>query len=170
MCKVIQQKFEAAGMKHGGSCIDCAHEKFNYNATATPALVKATTCWYANDGASVDESKRVLSVGRSFDATAAIVYVQICAGCAGLESVGRLRLDNFKGKYAATSTATAAAYNERSTLCSASALVCCTNRRDIVFSMPRMASFNTSGDTYRMRQTANTTRRQRKLWGGAQFC
>ena len=157
------KKFEAAGMKHELLAgIDYAHEKFNnYNATATPALVKATTrVGTPNDGASVDESKRVLSVGRSFDATAAGVYVQDLVQVApGWKVLGGLRLDNFKGKYkAATSTATAAAYNERSdTLLSKRFGVLYQPSATSSFHASYGTSFNTSGDTYQYdNQTANT--------------
>ncbi|MEN9983329.1 MAG: hypothetical protein RI918_1298, partial [Pseudomonadota bacterium] len=73
------KKFEAVGMKHELlTGIDYAHEKFaNYNAVATPALVKALTkVGTPNDGASVNEDLRALSVGRAFDATALGLYVQ----------------------------------------------------------------------------------------------
>ncbi len=157
------KKFEAMGVKHELLVgIDAANEKFNnYNAVANPALVKANTkVGTPNDGASVDESKRVLSVARSFDAKAAGLYVQDLVQVAPHWKVlGGLRLDSFKGKYtAATATATAAAYNERSdTLLSKRLGVLYQPSATTSFHASYGTSFNTSGDTYQYdNQTANT--------------
>ena len=99
-------------------------------------------------------------MGRSFDATAAGVYVQDLVQVApGWKVLGGLRLDNFKGKYkAATSTATAAAYNERSdTLLSKRFGVLYQPSATSSFHASYGTSFNTSGDTYQYdNQTANT--------------
>lgn len=155
------KKFEALGVKHEVlTGIDYAHEKFNnYNATGT--LVKATTkVGTPNDGASVNEDLRALSVGRSFDATALGLYVQDMVQVAPEWKVlGGLRLDNFKGKYnAATASATAAAYNERSdTLLSKRLGVLYQPNDTTSFHFSYGTSFNTSGDTYQYdNQTANT--------------
>jgi catecholate siderophore receptor len=157
------KKFEAAGMKHELlTGIDFAKEKFaNYNAVATPALVKALTkVGTPNDGASVNEDLRVLSVGRAFDAQALGVYVQDLVQVAPEWKVlGGLRLDNFKGKYtAAAATATAAAYNERSdTLLSKRLGVLYQPSATTSFHASYGTSFNTSGDTYQYdNQTVNT--------------
>jgi catecholate siderophore receptor len=156
------KKFEAAGMKHELlTGIDYAREKFaNYNAVNT-SLVKATTrVGTPNDGASVNEDLRVLSVGREFDATALGVYVQDMVQITPeLKVLGGLRLDNFKGKYtAATATAAAAAYNERSdTLLSKRLGVLYQPSSTTSFHASYGTSFNTSGDTYQYdNQTANT--------------
>lgn len=155
------KKFEAMGVKHEVlTGIDYAHEKFaNYNATGT--LVKATTkVGTPNDGAGVNEDRRVLSVGRTFDATAVGLYVQDMVQVAPQWKVlGGLRLDNFKGKYnAATATANAAAYNERSdTLLSKRLGVLYQPTDTSSFHFSYGTSFNTSGDTYQYdNQTANT--------------
>ncbi|MDO8767876.1 MAG: TonB-dependent siderophore receptor [Burkholderiaceae bacterium] len=155
------KKFEALGVKHEVlTGIDYAHEKFvNYNATGT--LVKATTTvGTPNDGASVNEDLRALSVGRTFDATAVGLYVQDMVQVAPQWKVlGGLRVDNFKGKYnAATATATAAAYNERSdTLLSKRLGVLYQPTDTSSFHFSYGTSFNTSGDTYQYdNQTANT--------------
>ena len=157
------KKFEAAGMKHEVlTGIDYAHEKFrNYNNVATPSLVKAVTkVGTPSDGASVNEDLRVLSVGRAFDATALGLYVQDLVQVAPQWKVlGGLRLDNFKGKFtAATATATAAAYNERSdTLLSKRLGVLYQPSATTSFHASYGTSFNTSGDTYQYdNQTANT--------------
>jgi len=157
------KKFEAVGMKHELlTGIDYAHEKFaNYNAVATPALVKALTkVGTPNDGASVNEDLRALSVGRAFDATALGLYVQDLVQVAPEWKVlGGLRLDNFKGKYtAAAATAAAAAYNERSdTLLSKRLGVLYQPSATTSFHASYGTSFNTSGDTYQYdNQTANT--------------
>jgi catecholate siderophore receptor len=156
------KKFEVAGMKHELlTGIDYAREKFaNYNAVNT-SLVKATTrVGTPNDGASVNEDLRVLSVGREFDATALGVYVQDMVQITPeLKVLGGLRLDNFKGKYtAATATAAAAAYNERSdTLLSKRLGVLYQPSSTTSFHASYGTSFNTSGDTYQYdNQTANT--------------
>ncbi len=156
------KKFEAAGMKHELlTGIDYAREKFaNYNAVNT-SLVKATTrVGTPNDGANVNEDLRVLSVGREFDATALGVYVQDMVQITPeLKVLGGLRLDNFKGKYtAATATAAAAAYNERSdTLLSKRLGVLYQPSSTTSFHASYGTSFNTSGDTYQYdNQTANT--------------
>ncbi len=155
------KKFEALGVKHEVlTGIDYAHEKFrNYDATGT--LVKAnTTIGTPNNGVGVDESLRVLSVGRTFDATALGVYVQDMVQVAPEWKVlGGLRVDSFKGKYnAATATATAAAYNERSdTLLSKRLGVLYQPSPTTSFHASYGTSFNTSGDTYQYdNQTANT--------------
>lgn len=156
------KKFEAAGMKHELlTGIDYAREKFaNYNAVNT-SLVKATTrVGTPNDGANVNEDLRVLSVGREFDATALGVYVQDMVQITPeLKVLGGLRLDNFKGKYtAATATAAAAAYNERSdTLLSKRLGVLYQPSSTTSLHASYGTSFNTSGDTYQYdNQTANT--------------
>ena len=155
------KKFEALGVKHEVlTGIDYAHEKFrNYNATNT--LVKAnTTVGTPNNGVGVDESSRILSIGRTFDATALGVYVQDMVQVAPQWKVlGGLRVDSFKGKYnAATVTATAAAYNERSdTLLSKRLGVLYQPTDTSSFHFSYGTSFNTSGDTYQYdNQTANT--------------
>ena len=155
------KKFETLGVKHEVlTGIDYAHEKFaNYNATGT--LVKAnTTVGTPNDGASVNEDLRALSVGRTFDATAVGLYVQDMVQLTPEWKVlGGLRLDNFKGKYnAATATAAAAAYNERSdTLLSKRLGVLYQPSDTTSFHFSYGTSFNTSGDTYQYdNQTANT--------------
>ncbi len=159
------KKFEALGVKHELlTGIDYAHEKFaNYNAVATPALVKPLTRLGApNDGGSVNEDLRVLSVGRQFDATALGVYVQdMVQVTPEVKVLGGLRLDNFKGKYnaaAAAATAAAAAYNERSdTLLSKRLGVLYQPSATTSFHASYGTSFNTSGDTYQYdNQTANT--------------
>lgn len=159
------KKFEALGVKHEVlTGIDYAHEKFaNYNAVATPALVKVTTkVGTPNDGASVNEDLRVLSVGRTFDATAVGLYVQDMVQVAPqCKVLGGLRVDNFKGKYNAagtTVTSTAAAYNERSdTLLSKRLGVLYQPTDTSSFHFSYGTSFNTSGDTYQYdNQTANT--------------
>ena len=155
------KKFEALGVKHEVlTGIDYAHEKFtNYNAVGT--LVKATTkVGTPNDGASVNEDLRALSVGRTFDATAVGLYVQDMVQVAPQWKVlGGLRVDNFKGKYnAATATANAAAYNERSDTLHSKRLGVLYQPSDTTsFHFSYGTSFNTSGDTYQYdNQTANT--------------
>ena len=157
------KKFEALGVKHELlTGIDYAHEKFaNYNAVATPALVKPLTkVGTLNDGGSVNEDLRVLSVGRQFDATALGLYVQDMVQITPeLKVLGGLRLDNFKGKYnAAVATANAAVYNERSdTLLSKRLGVLYQPSATTSFHASYGTSFNTSGDTYQYdNQTANT--------------
>jgi catecholate siderophore receptor len=157
------KKFEALGVKHDVlTGVDYAHEKFrNYNAAGT--LVKAnTTIGTPSNGVGVNEDLRVLSVGRTFDATALGVYAQdIVQLTPELKVLGGLRLDNFKGKYTAsgtTVTTTAAAYNERSdTLLSKRLGVLYQPSSTTSFHASYGTSFNTSGDTYQYdNQTANT--------------
>jgi catecholate siderophore receptor len=159
------KKFDAAGVKHEVlTGIDYAHEKFrNYNAVATPALVKAnTTVGTPSSGVGVNEDLRVLSLGRTFDATALGIYAQDMVQLTPeLKVLGGLRLDNFKGKYTAsgaTVTATSAAYNERSdTLLSKRLGVLYQPSATTSFHASYGTSFNTSGDTYQYdNQTANT--------------
>ena len=155
------KKFDALGVKHEVlTGIDYAHEKFaNYNATGT--LVKAnTTVGTPSNGVGVNEDLRVLSVGRTFDATALGIYAQDMVQLTPeLKVLGGLRLDNFKGKYtAAAATATAAAYNERSdTLLSKRLGVLYQPSSTTSFHASYGTSFNTSGDTYQYdNQTAKT--------------
>ena len=157
------KKFDALGVKHEVlTGIDYAHEKFtNYNATGI--LVKAnTTVGTPGNGVGVNEDLRVLSVGRTFDATALGVYAQDMAQITPeLKVLGGLRLDNFKGKYTGsgtTVTAAAAAYNERSdTLLSKRLGVLYQPSATTSFHASYGTSFNTSGDTYQYdNQTAKT--------------
>ena len=157
------KKFDALGVKHEVlTGIDYAHEKFtNYNATGT--LVKAnTTVGTPSNGVGVNEDLRVLSIGRTFDATALGVYAQDMVQITPeVKVLGGLRLDNFKGKYTAsgtTVTTTAAAYNERSdTLLSKRLGVLYQPSSTTSFHASYGTSFNTSGDTYQYdNQTAKT--------------
>ena len=157
------KKFDALGVKHEVlTGIDYAHEKFaNYNAAGT--LVKAnTTVGTPSNGVGVNEDLRVLSVGRTFDATALGVYAQDMVQLTPeLKVLGGLRLDNFKGRYNATGTtvtSTAAAYNERSdTLLSKRLGVLYQPSSTTSFHASYGTSFNTSGDTYQYdNQTAKT--------------
>ncbi len=157
------KKFDALGVEHEIlTGIDYAHEKFtNYNATGT--LVKAnTTVGTPGNGVGVNEDLRVLSVGRTFDATALGVYAQDMVQLTPeLKVLGGLRLDNFKGKYTAsgtTVTTTGAAYNERSdSLLSKRLGVLYQPSSTTSFHASYGTSFNTSGDTYQYdNQTANT--------------
>jgi catecholate siderophore receptor len=157
------KKFDAFGLKHELlTGIDYAHEKFrNFNAVATPALLKPnTTVGTPNDGASVSEELRVLSEGRTFDARALGVYVQdMLIITPEWKVLGGLRVDNFRGKYvAATATANADKYNERSdTLLSKRVGVLYQPSPTSSFHASYGTSFNTSGDTYQYdNQTANT--------------
>jgi catecholate siderophore receptor len=110
----------------------------------------------------VNEDLRVLSVGRTFDATALGVYAQDMVQITPeVKVLGGLRLDSFNGKYTAsgtTVTTTAAAYNERSdTLLSKRLGVLYQPSATTSFHASYGTSFNTSGDTYQYdNQTANT--------------
>jgi catecholate siderophore receptor len=142
--------------------VDFAHEDFeNFGLDPTsPALAKDnTTVGAPDDGASVDESSRVLLKNRTFDARALGVYVQDLVSLSGSWKVlGGLRWDRFKGEY--RNLAIAAAPNNPCSITPATRI----GRSDSLlsrrvgalyqptplssFHMSYGTSFNTSGDAY----------------------
>jgi catecholate siderophore receptor len=82
---------------------DLAHEKFQNNGLSpfSPTLVKPdTTLGTPDDGASVDESLRVLRRTQTFDAKAIGVYAQDLVQITPTwKLLGGLRWDRFQGRY-----------------------------------------------------------------------
>ncbi len=158
----LSTKFAALGMKNAVLMgVDFANERFkNYTAT-TPsgsavALTKPRTrVGTPDDDTGVDESLRVLSVGRSFKAEALGIYAQDLIEVAPAWKVLLgLRHDHFSGRY----WQSAAIVRERSD-------ALWSKRFGILFQPSATqsyhfsygTSFNTSGDTYQYdAQTVNT--------------
>jgi catecholate siderophore receptor len=152
------------GLEHSVQAgIDLAHEDFtNRGATLPPGvtLTKPTTrVGTPNDGASVDESQRQLSVNRTFDAKAAGVYVQDMLQVAPAWKVlGGLRLDRFDGTYRNVSVPAAgnnpcsvppaAEIGRSDTLPSYRAGVLYQPTERQSYHLSYGTSFNTSGDAY----------------------
>lgn len=164
-------KFNALGVRHALLAgLDLAREDFrNYNTTLPAGLTLTkpnTTLGSPDDGGGVDESRRILSVGRSFEARASGAYVQDLIQITPLwKLLAGLRFDRFSGDFesaavtnAAGVVTTPAARRSRSDSL--------WSRRFGLLYQPSLkssyhfsygTSFNTSGDTYQYdNQTANT--------------
>ena len=134
--------------------VDLAHEKFDGFAVApsSPVLNKPrTTVGTPDDGASIDESARVLTRNRTFDAKALGVYAQDMVQLAPMWKVlGGLRWDRFEGQYwtAATSTQAEANRGRTDSLWSRRFGVLYQPTDLASFHLSYGTSFNTSGDTY----------------------
>lgn len=165
----FSSKFAAFGLNHAVlTGIDYAHEEFtNYNASAPTGTTKPnTTLGRPDDGGSVDEGRRVLTVGRTFDAKAFGFYGQDLLQVAkDWKVLLGLRYDNFKGRYwgAATTnaqgvvTAPAVTRSRSDALWSKRFGVLYQPSQRASFHFSYGTSFNTSGDTYQYdNQTANT--------------
>lgn len=98
-------KFKLLGQEHAIlSGIDLAHEKFHNYATSLPSGVTlskpTTTVGSPDDGASVDESQRIVTENRRFDAKTLGVYAQDTIQIAPMWKIlGGLRWDLFQGNY-----------------------------------------------------------------------
>lgn len=158
-------KFDALGVKHSLLAgVDYANEKFNnYNATLPTGVATAkpnTIIGAPDDGGSFNESLRILSLGRNFNADALGVYAQDMIQLAPAWKVlFGLRHDSFKGQYqaAATGTAQALALSRSDNLWSKRFGVLYQPTALSSFHFSYGTSFNTSGDTYQYdTQTANT--------------
>lgn len=145
------------------SGIDLAHEKFrNYGASLPSGVTltkPTTTVGTPNDGASVDESLRTVTMNRKFDAKALGIYAQDMVQVAdNWKVVGGLRWDVFKGSYtnlaAATNTTNPCNVTPNAEIDRTDSLL---SKRLGVLYQPSLrqsyhlsygTSFNTSGDTY----------------------
>ncbi len=166
----FSKKFAALGIKHELLAgIDVAQERFkNFNA-ASPAGITITKprtrLGTPDDETGVDETLRVLSVGRTFKAEALGVYVQDLIQLAPMWKVLLgVRHDNFRGRFWNTETVnqagvvTPAVVRERSdSLWSKRAGVLFQPSPTQSYHFSYGTSFNTSGDTYQYdNQTVNT--------------
>lgn len=95
-------KVHALGMKHElQSGVDAAHESFN-NYGAVALTKKTTTVGTPGDGATVDESTRVITKNREFTAQGMGVYAQDLVQVAPMwKLLAGLRWDKFQGDYLA---------------------------------------------------------------------
>lgn len=95
------------------SGIDVAHEKFSNYATSNITASKAnTTVGTPDDGATINESQRIVTENRRFDAKSVGIYVQDTIQIAPMWKIlGGLRWDVFKGHYENLATATSTASN-----------------------------------------------------------
>ncbi|MEQ1581500.1 MAG: TonB-dependent receptor [Steroidobacteraceae bacterium] len=156
----LDHEFDAFGLTHsmqGG--IDAAREEFDGFVGLLPGgvvLAKATTTIGTPDnGVGVDESLRIKTRNRDFEARAAGVYVQDLVQVApDWKVLGGVRWDRFEGNYRTFSTTTAdfgALTAERGRADSL-----WSKRLGVLYQPSPMASFhfsygtsfNTSGDTY----------------------
>ena len=147
----VSAKFRALGLRHHLLAgLDAAHEDFNNDAGSALAKPK-TTLGTPDDGRSVDESLRVISRNRSFDAKALGVYAQdLLQLNPEWKLLAGLRWDRFSGRYS-TPVIAAAAAAERSR---SDGLW--SKRLGLLYQPGAFASwhlsygtsFNTSGDTY----------------------
>ncbi len=156
----FSRKFVALGAKHELLAgVDYAQERFkNFNA-ANPAGVTLTKprtrIGTPDDGGSVDESLRVLSVGRTFKAEAVGIYAQDLMQVAPMWKVLLgLRHDTFDGRFWTGPNTV----RERSdALWSKRAGVLFQPSATQSYHFSYGTSFNTSGDTYQYdNQTVNT--------------
>ena len=135
--------------------IDLAQEDFRNFALSVPAGVSltkpTTTIGTPNDGASVDESRRIRTVNRTFDAQASGVYMQdLLTVAEGVKLLAGLRWDRFKGVFDApavgTTPTTQRARSDSLWSKRLGALYQPTPTQSYHVSWG--TSFNTSGDTY----------------------
>lgn len=154
-------KFQGWGGTHAILAgVDFAHEKFNnFNASGIGNKPQ-TRFGTPDDGGSVNEGLRVLSIARNFDAKNIGLYGQdLLQFAPAWKFLAGLRYDNFRGQYLApTSTATAAAYNARTDSLWSKRVGLLFQPNDLhSYHISYGTSFNTSGDTYQYdNQTANT--------------
>ena len=158
-------RFNLGGMKHSVQAgVDYAHEEF-VNFRGDPITKPKTTIGRPNDGGSIDESKRVTYMDRSFDAKALGAYAQDLVQIAPQWKVlAGLRWDRFEGSYDSpqlinpTGTITPAAHRDRSdSLWSKRVGVLFQPTAFQSYHLSYGTSFNTSGDTYQYdAQGANT--------------
>lgn len=143
--------------------IDAAHEKFHNYGASLPSGVSLTksntTVGTPNDGASVDESQRIVTMNRKFDSKAVGVYAQDTLQLADdWKVVGGLRWDLLKGNYtnlaANTNTTNPCNVTPNAEIGRTDSLL---SKRLGVLYQPSLrqsyhlsygTSFNTSGDTY----------------------
>jgi catecholate siderophore receptor len=154
----FSKKFAAWGMKHEVLAgIDVAQERFkNFNASTSAALTKPRTrLGTPDDDTGVDESQRLLTVGRTFKAEALGVYAQDLIHVApSLKLLLGLRHDNFRGRFWSAPDVV----RERSdALWSKRFGLLFQPSPTQSFHLSYGTSFNTSGDTYQYdNQTVNT--------------
>ncbi|SFN88852.1 catecholate siderophore receptor [Formivibrio citricus] len=98
-------KFKVQGKEHAVLAgVDMAHESFSNSATSLPSGVTltkpTTTVGTPDDGASVNESLRIVTENRRFDSRALGIYAQDTIQIAPMWKIlGGLRWDLFKGSY-----------------------------------------------------------------------
>lgn len=153
-------KLQALGMQHSiATGIDAARDRFN-NYRATAPSKPTTTVGTPNDGATIDETARVVTKDRNFEAKSVGVYLQDLAQIApAWKLLAGVRWDRFDGTY----TAVQAAGNTATNPCAVTAGTTFErtdslwSRRFGVLYQPTEhqsyhlsygTSFNTSGDTY----------------------
>ncbi len=154
-------KFQALGFKHSLQAgVDLAHEQFKNFGFGLPAGVTipkpATTLGTPNDGGSVDESRRILTVNRTFDAKALGLYAQDLLQVApDWKLLAGLRWDRFDGSYSspqitnANGSITAATRRARSDALWSKRLGLLWQPSAFQsYHLSWGTSFNTSGDSY----------------------
>lgn len=168
----LSTKFKAWGLQHElQTGVDLAHEKKTVYAARTAAqggvnLVKpTTTAGTPNDGAWIDESRRVLRENNAFTAKGWGVYVQDLIQVAPhWKLLGGLRYDSLEGDYvqynipaAAAGPVTTVNYRQRISEWSHRVGVLWQPSDLHSFHVSYGSSFNTSGDAYSYNaQSANT--------------
>lgn len=95
----LSARFRALGLRHHVLAgVDAAHEDFN-NYVGSALAKPKTTLGTPDDGGSVDEALRVVSLNRSFDAKALGVYAQDLVQIdPQWKLLGGLRWDRFSGR------------------------------------------------------------------------
>ncbi len=149
-------KFEAWGVKHAVLAgFDYAKEEKNVYAANPPTgvtLIKPnTTAGSPNDGAAVDESRRVRTLSSNFDARAFGTYIQDMIQIAPhWKILGGLRYDNLDGQYRTFNTSGVPTNAYKQGVDNWSKRVGALYQPDDLSSyyFSYGTSFNTSGDTY----------------------
>jgi catecholate siderophore receptor len=148
---------------------DLAHEQFNNYGIApnSPVMVKPpTTIGAPNDGARMDESRRITRLTSDFDAKSLGLYAQNLLQLSSQWKVlAGLRWDRFDGKYsqpelrnaAGVVTQTAATRARVDSLWSKRAGVIYQPSVSESYHLSYSTSFNTSGDTYRFDPLGSNT-------------
>ncbi|MFN3809769.1 MAG: TonB-dependent receptor [Roseateles asaccharophilus] len=149
--------------------LDLAQEKFNNYGIApnSPTMLKpSTTIGTPNDGASVDESRRITRLVSDFDAKALGLYAQdLIQLSSQWKLLAGLRWDRFDGRYsqpelrsaAGAVTQVAAVRSRVDSLWSKRAGVIYQPSATQSYHFSYGTSFNTSGDTYRFDALGSNT-------------
>lgn len=156
-------KFQALGVQHSiASGVDLTHDKFTGYAFSLPAGVTVTkpttTIGTPDNGVGVDESLRITTKNREFDAKGLGLYtwdlVQIAPAWKVLAG---LRWDRFEGRYSTASTTDTADGNRTDSLWSKRFGLLYQPTPFASFHLSYGTSFNTSGDTYQYDNLSKNT-------------
>ncbi len=156
-------KFQALGVQHSiASGIDLTHDKFTGYAFGLPTGVTITkprtTIGTPDDGVGVDESLRIATKNRDFDAKGLGLYTwDLIQVAPQWKVLAGLRWDRFEGRYRTASTTDTADGERTDSLWSKRFGVLYQPTPFASFHLSYGTSFNTSGDTYQYDNLSKNT-------------